>query len=222
MGGKKSLMNADRVRALESIGFPWMRKISKWDEMYQKLCSHKNRYGTVEIRRQNSSISEWLHNQRRRHNRRDTGALTSEQVHLLNELGVDLEIEAEKKEGTQKIQKGFESMTNMTPIQTTAAKASGEMVRSGGGTKFYSGIPLKHMPLPRSLAVAAVPDTVSSNRKSPDAVASVTKVSFDNELSRSETNKKDSCSRDDEKFPDDKVHEDDGYCSSDSEASLVF
>jgi hypothetical protein len=188
--------------------------------------------------------------------------LTSEQVRLSNELGVDLEIEAEK-EGTQKIQRGVESTKNTTPIQTTVAKAktevnagtkvpatrttnvkdcvqssghvekcsqeratterneSGEMVCSGGGTKFYSGIPLKHTTSPRSLAIA-VPYAVPSNRESPDAVASVAKVSFDNELSRSKSSKEDNSSRGNENLSDDNVYEHDGYCSSDGEASLVF
>ena len=69
-------LNPERIRRLESIGFAWSMarpktKPRSWEERLEDLRRFREENGSYNVPR-NSSLGEWLHNQRTLYGKRDT------------------------------------------------------------------------------------------------------------------------------------------------------
>jgi hypothetical protein len=68
-------LNPERIRRLESIGFSWSMSKTKtksrsWEERLDDLVRYRDEIGSYNVPR-NSSLGEWLHNQRTLYGKRD-------------------------------------------------------------------------------------------------------------------------------------------------------
>eukprot|EP00536_Pseudo-nitzschia_multiseries_P015809 jgi/Psemu1/247144/estExt_Genewise1.C_9580002 len=101
--GKESNITGERVKLLNSLGFVWTPTFT-WDEMYQRLCWHKERYGNISIptrykNRQYNRLGKWLYVQRHRYQLLKQGKkspLKPNQIKLLEELGIDWSMQGGK------------------------------------------------------------------------------------------------------------------------------
>jgi hypothetical protein len=226
-----SLMNQDRIKALESIGFFWMdiaKGDEKWDDMYQKLFLHKNKDGT------NSSLRAWLHKQRRRYKFRENGEeqpLTPRQVSLLTNLYVEWEAETTKKErtGTETTTKARACLVPGTEYdemgsreRATARNEHGDRKRNERDENSDSITSQARASLSTTDVVVA-PNAVSSTTESPNTVVSKsphTELSWFWKLTDPDFDSNKNSSDDDERVVDCDGHESDEDSSSDCD--LVF
>lgn len=97
--GANSTLNAEKIKILESVGIVWKPSFT-WYEMYQKLCRHKELYGSVDIpsrykNRKYNRLGKWLYIQRHRYKLFKQGKRTPmklEHICLLENLGVNWEM----------------------------------------------------------------------------------------------------------------------------------
>ncbi len=78
-GSKRSrkssaLLDRDKIRRLESIGFNFETRdvnIIPWEERLQSLKEYHEQNGTFRVPRRHGSLGEWVHKQRQLYNKRD-------------------------------------------------------------------------------------------------------------------------------------------------------
>ena len=97
--GKPSPMTAERVRALDGIGFDWGKSktdfASMWRLQFQQLCEFKAQFGHCSVPQRYAAIpklGKWVHQQR--HNCRSyqdgkPSPMTEEHIRSLNGIGFD-------------------------------------------------------------------------------------------------------------------------------------
>ena len=134
---QNSPMTEERINILEGVGFIWTPTFS-WNEMYQKLCWHKKRYGTANIptrykNRKYNRLGKWLYIQRFRYQLIKDGKkspLKPEQIRLLNEVGVDWEMQGGKNGSTPNTYDCVESMVHKKGDIAAASLAAADAAKA--------------------------------------------------------------------------------------------
>eukprot|EP00934_Nitzschia_sp_Nitz4_P007809 Nitzschia sp. Nitz4//scaffold128_size63911//55204//56814//NITZ4_006233-RA/size63911-processed-gene-0.122-mRNA-1//1//CDS//3329534874//7799//frame0 len=62
---KRGQLPADRVAALESIGFAWTAQIARWDIMFERLVRFQAEHGHTKIPTRNVELYRWVYEQRK-------------------------------------------------------------------------------------------------------------------------------------------------------------
>eukprot|EP00873_Tetraselmis_striata_P009424 jgi/Tetstr1/429688/TSEL_019584.t1 len=86
---KKGKLTAERVEALEALGFDGDPLEGQWQRMYEQLVVYKEEHGDCLVPQgymPNPALGNWLSVQRQRHKK---GKLTAERVEALEALGFD-------------------------------------------------------------------------------------------------------------------------------------
>ena len=96
-----STLTAERILALENIGFCWDARISKWYSQFQELQLHVQKNGNTYVeRKKNRSLHVWVkcqRNQYKRMIRGESSNMTGEKARLLTSIGFDFQGKNEKK-----------------------------------------------------------------------------------------------------------------------------
>jgi len=93
-----SFLSKERVARLNSIGFVWKVRTSKWDQKYQELLDFRDRFGHCNVPiawAENKQLGSWCSCQRNKFKKAKAGtmdtklgkALTKEQIDLLDDAG---------------------------------------------------------------------------------------------------------------------------------------
>jgi len=117
--GTKSGMTADRVRALERLGFEWAKRKGDvaWNSMYEDLCAYREKHGHADVPTkydENKTLGRWVSTQRSQYKLFKTGMrslMTQERYEklcllnfkfdMMNTGREDEEDEDEKEEGDE-------------------------------------------------------------------------------------------------------------------------
>ena len=94
--GKPSLMTAERIRELKSIGFNWgTSQTDSWSVRFQQLLEFKVQFGHCLVPRQytaNPKLGKWVHTQRYKYKLYQEGKpspITAERIQELESIGFD-------------------------------------------------------------------------------------------------------------------------------------
>ena len=129
----KSFKTEKQFELLDSLGFVWSPTFS-WDEMYEKLCWHKERYGNINIptrfkNRQYNRLGKWLYVQRHRYQLLKQGKkspLKPRQIELLSKLGIDWSMQGGKNGNTPNTYDCRDSMVHKKTDIAAASLAAAE------------------------------------------------------------------------------------------------
>ncbi|MDB4524163.1 Helicase associated domain protein [Akkermansiaceae bacterium] len=81
---KKELIEPDRVKRLDDIGFVWNPMEEAWEEKYQELKAYYHEYGDCLVTKSLGVLYAWIRNQRKRHK---NGKLDADKKTKLDALG---------------------------------------------------------------------------------------------------------------------------------------
>ncbi|MDB4411573.1 Helicase associated domain protein [bacterium] len=87
---KKELIEPDRVKRLDDIGFVWNPMEEAWEEKYQELKAYYHEYGNCLVTKSLGVLYAWIRNQRRRHK---NGKLDADKKTKLDALGFIWDVE---------------------------------------------------------------------------------------------------------------------------------
>ena len=93
--GKTSTMPAERIRALESIGFDWETSKTDWSVRFQQLCEFKTKFGHYLVSRTypaNPTLGLWVSRQRSYYKVCQEGKrslITVKHIQALEDIGFD-------------------------------------------------------------------------------------------------------------------------------------
>jgi hypothetical protein len=93
--GKPSPMTAERIRALESVGFDWGESCLTWNEQFEQLCQYKVQVGHCLVPNKyaaNPRLGAWVCYQRRNYRLYQEGEpspMTAERIRALESVGFD-------------------------------------------------------------------------------------------------------------------------------------
>ena len=82
-------LSEDRINQLNSIGFVWSSRDTKWTEMYEKLLAYKNQYESTCVQKSykaDTQLREWVRYQRKSFNNGNPN-LTVYKINILNSIG---------------------------------------------------------------------------------------------------------------------------------------
>jgi hypothetical protein len=85
-------LQADRIEALDRLGFGWAVDITTWEDRFKELCEYKQRFGHTRVHvrwPENPKLGAWVVEQR--HNRRRR-KIRPEYEHRLNEIGFEWDV----------------------------------------------------------------------------------------------------------------------------------
>jgi len=83
---RQGIINEERIRRLDNLGFVWDPQKAAWQEHLRELAQYKDQYGDCNVPRNcpNRALVFWIMNQRQFRKR---GKLSAEQISQLDELG---------------------------------------------------------------------------------------------------------------------------------------
>ena len=91
--GKPSPMTAERIRALESVGFGWGKTTALWSEQFKQLCQYKAQFGHCDVPYKyaaNPKLGLWVAKQRsnyKTHQKGKPSPMTVERIRALEGVG---------------------------------------------------------------------------------------------------------------------------------------
>lgn len=89
--GGKSLLNEERIEQLEKEGFVWDVHGLTWEQNYNKLIAHKEKFGDCNVSKDNDhSLWLWTFTQKQMYNKKNSGkhsSITDERIKALNDIG---------------------------------------------------------------------------------------------------------------------------------------
>lgn len=103
--GKHSPITADRISALEKIGFIWSAQDALWMERVHDLEKFKNKYGHCSVPtifEENQTLATWVKFQRRQykqHRRGNKSYMTDKRIEILEDMGFAWKIRAHRNDG---------------------------------------------------------------------------------------------------------------------------
>lgn len=89
-GGRQRLTK-DRVRRLDDAGFAWSianPNNKTWEERFEDLRDYQQQHGTTRVPRSSGTLGEWVHMQRRLHNKRERNFM-AKKAPLLDSIGFE-------------------------------------------------------------------------------------------------------------------------------------
>ena len=93
--GKPSTMTAERIRALESVGFDWGKSSTLWSEQFEQLVEYKVQFGHCLVPQQYAAspkLGKWVSTQRTTYRLQREGkpsTMTEERIRELESIGFD-------------------------------------------------------------------------------------------------------------------------------------
>lgn len=152
----KSFKTEKQFELLDSLGFVWSPTFS-WDEMYEKLCWHKERYGNINIptrfkNRQYNRLGKWLYVQRHRYQLLKQGKkspLKPRQIELLSKLGIDWSMQGGKNGNTPNTYDCRDSMVHKKTDIAAASLAAAEGAVTDTYTRTASSVAEKDVRVDR-------------------------------------------------------------------------
>lgn len=84
MGGRQRLTR-ERIDRLDTLGFQWVvanPNQKSWEERFEDLKEYQQIHGTTRVPRSSGTLGEWVHMQRRLHNKKDPKFLARRAVQL--------------------------------------------------------------------------------------------------------------------------------------------
>lgn len=100
-GNSKSKLSEEKIAKLEKLGIKWyLNNEIAWIDYYSLLILYKEKYGNINVPWNyvvdGINLGTWLINQRKAYKGSDNHKLTEEKIRLLNELGIDWNINETK------------------------------------------------------------------------------------------------------------------------------
>ena len=89
-GGRQRLTR-DRVQRLDDAGFAWSianPNNKTWEERFEDLREYQQQHGTTRVPRSSGTLGEWVHMQRRLHNKRERNFM-AKKAPLLDSIGFE-------------------------------------------------------------------------------------------------------------------------------------
>ncbi|KAL7529903.1 hypothetical protein ACHAXR_005173 [Thalassiosira sp. AJA248-18] len=90
-GGGRQRLTRDRIHRLDMLGFQWVvanPNTKSWEERFEDLKEYQQLHGTTRVPRSSGTLGEWVHMQRRLHNKKDKNFL-ARKAPLLEDIGFE-------------------------------------------------------------------------------------------------------------------------------------
>lgn len=84
-------MTQERINRLDTLGFQWVvanPNQKSWEERFEDLKEYQQIHGTTRVPRSSGTLGEWVHMQRRLHNKKDQKFLARRAI-CLDDIGFE-------------------------------------------------------------------------------------------------------------------------------------